>query len=67
MFRPVSEVCGLIESFHADASAAMRRASVTPPVFERSGWILDHPRELEARVVILAGGERHGPRVAAWA
>ena len=57
----------MIDSFHADAMAAMRSASVTPPVFDRSGCrividaIVDDARELEARVVVLAGGERHAP------
>jgi hypothetical protein len=34
---PVMELCGCTGSFHADASAAMRSASVMPPVFDRSG------------------------------
>ena len=38
MLSPVIEVWGLIGSFHAPASAAMRSASVGPPVFDRSGW-----------------------------
>src|SRR2546426_2352557 len=38
MLRPVIDVWGWIESFHAEASAATRRPSVRPPVFERSGW-----------------------------
>jgi len=34
---PVIELCGWMGSFHAEASAAMRSASVIPPVLERSG------------------------------
>ncbi|MNC94619.1 hypothetical protein D3C83_115160 [compost metagenome] len=36
-FRPVIELCGWIGSFQAEAIAAMRSASVMPPVLERSG------------------------------
>src|SRR5262249_17493801 len=36
-FSPVIELCGWTGSFHAEASAAMRSASVRPPVFDRSG------------------------------
>ena len=36
-FRPVIELCGWIGSFHAEARAAMRSASVMPPHLERSG------------------------------
>ena len=37
MLIAVAEVCGLTVSFCALAIAAMRIASVTPPVFDRSG------------------------------
>jgi len=37
MLIPVIDVCGWIGSFQLDASAAMRSASVMPPVFDRSG------------------------------
>ena len=37
MLSPVIELWGWTGSFHAEASAAMRSASVMPPVLERSG------------------------------
>ena len=39
MLRPVIEVCGWTSSLCAEAIAAMRRHSVMPPLFDRSGWI----------------------------
>ena len=37
MLMPVIDVCGLMRYLYAEAIAAMRNASVIPPVFERSG------------------------------
>ncbi len=54
MSMPVAEVCGLNDSFQAEAIAAIRIVSVTPPVFEQSGCtkltgaVLDQAGELEA-------------------
>ena len=61
----VATLVGGTVTVNSEAIAAMRSASVMPPVFERSGCsmvidaVLDHAVELEARVVVLAGGERH--------
>ena len=49
MLSPVIEVCGLIGSFQAEAMAAMRSPSVTPPVFERSGCRIVIDAVLDAR------------------
>ena len=37
MLMPVAEVCGLNDSFQAEAMPAIRIVSVTPPVLDRSG------------------------------
>jgi hypothetical protein len=66
------EVWGLIDSFHADAMAAMRTRLGDATGFrqvrlqDRDGAILDDARELEACVVVLAGGGTR-PKVVASA
>ena len=65
MLRPVIEVCGWIGSFHADAmrgdaqrlgdAAGLREIRLQ----DGDRAVLDHAVELEARVMVLARGERH--------
>ena len=50
MLSPVIEVWGWIGSFQAEASAAIRTASVTPPHLDRSGWRMPSTRSSITRV-----------------
>ena len=67
---PVIELCGCTGILQAEAMAAMRSASVTPPHLDRSGCqtrddpVLQQAGELEAREVVLAGRERRAAEAA---